>query len=189
MDDFSKEARQEYHKQKCEELRKIRIKMAETLGIPEAVRKEPCNFDGVCSGTCPACYMEEQALMGRIYELSKNGMMDMIFGDTAKEIQDNAHAFDTDNAFFGESEGLEGDVMYDDTDESEEESSSNKYIPPVKNTTPNPLNMGLTGLIIPPEYRDNTTESNKLSEQEEIDKHKKQRTTIKIPDFLKGKKK
>lgn len=31
---------------KCEELRKIRVEMAKTLGIPEAVRDEPCNFKG-----------------------------------------------------------------------------------------------------------------------------------------------
>lgn len=102
MNKLSKENIINYHKQECEELRKIRIKMAETLGIPEAVRKEPCNFDGVCSGTCPACYMEEKALMDRIYELSQNGMLDMVFGDVAKEIQDNVHAFDANNAFFGE---------------------------------------------------------------------------------------
>lgn len=61
-----------YNKQKCEELRKIRVKMAEELGIPWVVRQEPCNFNGVCKGTCPTCYKEERALMDRLYELSKN---------------------------------------------------------------------------------------------------------------------
>lgn len=176
MDDFSKEARQEYHKQKCEELRKIRIKMAETLGIPEAVRKEPCNFDGVCSGTCPACYMEEQALMGRIYELSKNGMMDMIFGDVAKEIQDNALKFDSSNLSFGESEGLEGDIMYD-ADESECDNIFDKDKPVIKPSKPEGISdIPMTGLVVPP----------KETEKEQI---KKQKSPIKIPDFLKGKKK
>lgn len=126
MDDFSKENMKEYHKQKCEELRKIRVKMAETLGIPEAIRKEPCNFDGDCSGTCPACYMEEKALMDRIYELSQNGMMDMVFGDVAKEIQYNAIKLDSSNLSFGASEILDGDIMYDDTDELEDDTKKRK---------------------------------------------------------------
>ena len=63
------------HKRKCEELRKIRVTMAKTLGVPDMVRKEPCNFEGECHGICPACYMEERALMDRIYELSKNGVV------------------------------------------------------------------------------------------------------------------
>lgn len=177
MDDFSKEARQEYHKQKCEELRKIRIKMAETLGIPEAVRKEPCNFDGVCRGTCPACYMEEKALMDRIYELSQNGMMDMIFGDVAKEIHDNAFIFDTNNVLFGDLAplDLDGEIMYD-ADESECDNIFDKDKPVIKPSKPEGISdIPMTGLVVPP----------KETEKEQI---KKQKSPIKIPDFLKGKK-
>lgn len=76
-----------YHKQKCEELRKIRVKMADTLGVPDVVRKEPCNFKGECKGTCPACYMEEKALMERIYELAQDGRMNMLFGEDIKGIK------------------------------------------------------------------------------------------------------
>lgn len=179
MDDFSKEARQEYHKQKCEELRKIRVKMAETLGIPEAVRKEPCNFDGECRGTCPACYMEEKALMDRIYELSQNGMMDMIFGDVAKEIHDNVHTFNTDNAFFGEAESIEGDIMYDDIDELEDNTVDDKDSKQVLKSINHDKTSGipLTGLVIPPKEKEKTN-----------DKKNKQKNTVKIPDFLKGKK-
>ena len=179
MDDFSKEARQEYHKQKCEELRKIRVKMAETLGIPEAVRKEPCNFDGDCTGTCPACFKVEKALLNRIIELSQNGMMDMIFGDTAKEIQDNAHAFDTDNSFFGEAESLEGDIMYDDIDELEDNTVDDKDSKQVLKSINQDKTSGipLTGLVIPPKEKEKTN-----------DKKNKLKNTVKIPDFLKGKK-
>ena len=42
------------HKRKCEELRKVRVEMARTLGVPEVVREEPCNYNGPCLGTCPA---------------------------------------------------------------------------------------------------------------------------------------
>ena len=63
------------HKRKCEELRKVRVEMARTLGVPEVVRDEPCNYNGPCLGTCPACYMEEKALMDRIYELSNSGVV------------------------------------------------------------------------------------------------------------------
>lgn len=180
MDDFGALHTNNTHKQKCEELRKIRVKMAETLGIPEAVRKEPCNFDGECRGTCPACYMEEKALMDRIYELSQNGMMDMIFGDTAKEIQDNAHAFDTDNAFFGEAESIEGDIMYDDIDELEDNTVDDKDSKQVLKSINHDKTSGipLTGLVIPPKEKEKTT-----------DKKNKQKSPIKIPDFLKGKKK
>ncbi len=68
------------HKRKCEELRKIRMQMARTLGVPELVRDEPCNYSGQCHGTCPACYMEEKALMDRIYELLKSGVVLTIKG-------------------------------------------------------------------------------------------------------------
>ena len=64
----------DFHKRQCEELRKVRVAMAKTLGVPEVVRNEPCNYVGECQGTCPACYMEEKALMDRIYELSQNGV-------------------------------------------------------------------------------------------------------------------
>lgn len=50
------------HKQKCETLRKIRIAIAEKLGIKGKIKEEPCNFDGECKGTCPACQKEENML-------------------------------------------------------------------------------------------------------------------------------
>lgn len=50
------------HKQKCETLRKIRIAIAEKLGLKGKIKEEPCNFDGDCKGTCPACQKEENML-------------------------------------------------------------------------------------------------------------------------------
>ena len=61
--------------------------MAENLGIPEKIRQEPCNYKGECSGTCPACYKEEQILMERIYELYQTGMMDMVYGDKNSQLK------------------------------------------------------------------------------------------------------
>ena len=76
MNDYEiQKLKTDIHKRKCEELRKVRVAMAKNLGVPEVVRDEPCNFKGECQGTCPACYMEEKALMDRIYELSKNGVV------------------------------------------------------------------------------------------------------------------
>ena len=76
------------NKRKCEELRKVRASMARTLGVPDVVRDEPCNFMGECQGTCPACYMEEKALMDRIYELSKCGVVLTIKGSEVEKEQE-----------------------------------------------------------------------------------------------------
>ena len=50
------------NKQKCEELRKIRIQLGEELGISDKIKQTPCEFKGKCSGTCPACQAEEKIL-------------------------------------------------------------------------------------------------------------------------------
>jgi hypothetical protein len=92
---------QDEHKKKCEELRKIRKSMAKTLGAPELIRDEPCNYEGHCSGTCPACYMEERALMDRIYKLHENGIINMVYSDDIKNMQRKIEEHD-DNDFFGD---------------------------------------------------------------------------------------
>lgn len=57
------------NKQKCEELRKIRVSLAKKLGIQDKIRQTPCDFKGECKGTCPACEKEEillnKAMIGR----------------------------------------------------------------------------------------------------------------------------
>lgn len=50
------------HKQKCEELRKIRVYLAEQLGLSNKIKQTPCEFKGECKGTCPACAAEEKLL-------------------------------------------------------------------------------------------------------------------------------
>ena len=58
------------NKQKCEELRKIRVSLAKKLGIQDKIRQTPCDFKGECKGTCPACEKEERllnkAMIGRV---------------------------------------------------------------------------------------------------------------------------
>lgn len=61
------------YKIKCEELRKIRVKVENDLGLTDIVRKTPCTFQGECIGTCPACEMEERVLMEEIYKISQKG--------------------------------------------------------------------------------------------------------------------
>lgn len=48
------------HKEKCRELKQIRAKMAENLGIE--LHQRECTYEGYCSGTCPACRSEELRL-------------------------------------------------------------------------------------------------------------------------------
>ena len=134
------------HKQKCEDLRKIRVKMANTLGVPNVVRKEPCNFKGDCKGTCPACYMEEKALMDRIYELAQDGRMDMLFGEDIKVLE----TFSNTDDFFEMGEIEMGDVIFpDDFDRT----MYDKYKPVSEIPVPPPIQ--LPGMIVPPRFPDN----------------------------------
>lgn len=52
------------HKEKCRELKQIRAKMAEDLGID--LKQRECTYEGYCSGTCPKCKSEELALNAAI---------------------------------------------------------------------------------------------------------------------------
>lgn len=58
------------HKKKCEELRKVRVNLADKLGLQDKIKSTPCEFKGECKGTCPACEAEEKllnkALLARI---------------------------------------------------------------------------------------------------------------------------
>lgn len=56
----SREELTRIHKAKCSELKKIRAKMAENLGIE--LHQRECTYQGYCSGTCPACRKEELLL-------------------------------------------------------------------------------------------------------------------------------
>lgn len=48
------------HKEKCREIKRIRDRIAEDLGIE--LRQRECTYEGYCSGTCPACRKEEMQL-------------------------------------------------------------------------------------------------------------------------------
>ena len=157
MKSFSFQDEANKHKEKCEELRRIRVRIAENLGIPEKVRQEPCNYEGTCSGTCPACYKEEQILMERIYELYQNGMMDMIYGDKNKELKLEIESI-FDGIVMGEAEPLDGDVMEGEMDDSfgEDKSSlENESFNPVKTTYSFTNDENSERLTLPPFRPDN----------------------------------
>lgn len=60
----SKEELDRLHKEKCKELKQMRAKMAEDLGID--LKQRECTYEGYCSGTCPKCKSEELALNAAI---------------------------------------------------------------------------------------------------------------------------
>lgn len=57
---MSREERGRIHKEKCKELKQIRAKIAEDLGIK--LHQSECTYEGYCSGTCPKCKSEELQL-------------------------------------------------------------------------------------------------------------------------------
>ena len=56
----SREELTRIHRAKCRELKKIRAKMAEDLGIE--LHQRECTYQWYCRGTCPACRKEELLL-------------------------------------------------------------------------------------------------------------------------------
>lgn len=56
----SREEMARIHKERCRELKLVRAKMAEELGVD--LHQRECTYDGYCSGTCPKCAAEERAL-------------------------------------------------------------------------------------------------------------------------------
>lgn len=52
------------HKEKCKELKAVRAKIAEDLGID--LHQRECTYEGYCSGTCPKCKQEELMLNAAI---------------------------------------------------------------------------------------------------------------------------
>jgi len=52
------------HKEKCRELKQVRAKIAEDLGVD--LHQRVCTYEGYCSGTCPKCLQEELALNAAI---------------------------------------------------------------------------------------------------------------------------
>lgn len=60
----SREELTRIHKEKCKELKQIRAKMAEDLGVE--LHQTECTYEGYCSGTCPKCMQEELKLNAAI---------------------------------------------------------------------------------------------------------------------------
>ena len=62
-------------KEKCNFLKKIRKDIAKKLGID--LKQKECTFDGECSGTCPACQMEEKILNEQLLKkgMNENSLM------------------------------------------------------------------------------------------------------------------
>ena len=58
-------------KQKCDYLKRIRVKIAEKNNIEYHI--EDCNFHGECLGTCPKCEKELKYLNGKIEEKRSKG--------------------------------------------------------------------------------------------------------------------
>lgn len=56
----SREEMGRIHKKKCGELKLVRAKMAEELGVE--LHQRECTYAGYCSGTCPKCAEEERLL-------------------------------------------------------------------------------------------------------------------------------
>lgn len=137
--------KQNYHKEKCEELRKIRVEVAKKLGIPNSIRKEPCNFEGNCSGTCPACAIEEKILMERIYDIYKSNSN---MQTSCTEVYDRG---DTPFSYGYEDGILEGDIaVVDDAFEGElinEIDEYEQYNNEIGNNYMPNDNFPLTGLI------------------------------------------
>lgn len=56
------------NKEKCKALKKIRKKLADTLGVD--LHQRECTYEGKCSGTCPKCKQEEEQLNRAIWAKS-----------------------------------------------------------------------------------------------------------------------
>ena len=67
----SKEDLNRIHKEKCRELKRIRGRIAEDLGIE--LRQRECTYEGYCSGTCPACRREEMQLNAALLKSQRQG--------------------------------------------------------------------------------------------------------------------
>lgn len=67
----SKEDLNRIHKEKCRELKRIRGRIAEDLGIE--LRQRECTYEGYCSGTCPACRKEEMQLNAALLKRQLQG--------------------------------------------------------------------------------------------------------------------
>lgn len=125
----SKEELTRIHKEKCKELKKVRAKMAEDLGID--LHQRECTYEGYCSGTCPKCMKEEMMLNTAIRkrQMQESDIKRRVAAaglTTAAAVclsgcNVDSYQIDGDMQYIPEEtvETLEGDVAYIDTEELE----------------------------------------------------------------------
>lgn len=131
----SREEQTRIHRAKCRELKKIRAKMAEDLGIE--LHQRECTYQGYCRGTCPACRKEElllnAALLKRqLGEANLKGRAATagltaaaalcLAGCTPPDLTEGATVFSGDTPFSGEQ--LEGNFVLP------EEQTDGEILPP-----------------------------------------------------------
>lgn len=125
----SKEELARIHKEKCRELKKIRAKMAEDLGVE--LHQRECTYEGYCSGTCPKCMQEELILNAAIRkkQMEESNLRRRVTAaglTTAAAVclsgcNVDSYQIDGDMQYIPEEtvEALEGDMAYVDTEELE----------------------------------------------------------------------
>jgi len=81
-------------KEKCELLKKTRVKIAEANNIPYV--PEECNHKGDCPGTCPVCEKELEYLTYAIEQLKKQGKK-VVLEDLTAEIISASNEYNNEN--------------------------------------------------------------------------------------------
>lgn len=104
----SREELNRIHKQKCKELKEIRAKMAESLGVE--LHQRECTYEGYCSGTCPKCKQEELWLNAAI--LKKQMEESDINRRVAAAGLTTAAALTLSGCNIGQVEQVDGDMQY-----------------------------------------------------------------------------
>lgn len=132
----SREELTRIHKEKCKELKQIRAKMAEDLGVE--LHQTECTYEGYCSGTCPKCMQEELKLNAAI--MKKQLEESDIKRRVAAAGLTTAAALCLSGCNTAPLGQLEGDVQY--VPSSEEIAGGMSYLPPEDE---------LTGAIAVPE--------------------------------------
>lgn len=104
----SKEELNRIHKQKCKELKAIRARIAEDLGVD--LHQRECTYEGYCSGTCPKCKQEELMLNAAILkkQLEESDMKRRVAAAGLTTVA----ALTLSGCNMKEIQQLDGDMMY-----------------------------------------------------------------------------
>lgn len=98
----SREEMAKIHKEKCRELKLVRAKMAQELGVE--LHQRECTYEGYCSGTCPKCAAEERVLNEAILRRQEERQA-ASFGGCARR-QDDALSGSSENNVFRKGGGI-----------------------------------------------------------------------------------